>query len=177
LVTSSPDGQVKPGRIWWAIGLGTVVQTISYGSLLLGSLTSQSDETTAAGPAFALGFALVPVVFVVVAFVSGASRAPVATLKAMALWILITLPLGLINPVTGLCAGFTAGAAVTLRQSEAHQRGARAAATVIAAAYVTVLVLTFTQAGIFAGAVTPLLAIKAADNYSERRSRSLDGPA
>jgi hypothetical protein len=111
---------------------------------------------------------------VLVAFVSGAGRAPVAALKAMGLWLLIALPVGLINPVTGLCAGFTAGAAVTLRHSEVHQRGARAWAVLIAASYVTVLVLTFTQAGIFAGAVTPLLAIKAADIYSERRTRPLD---
>jgi hypothetical protein len=174
-VTSTTEsGAVKPGRIWWAIGLGTAVQTISYGSLLLGAVASQSDGPVAAGPAFALGFSLVPIVFVLVAFVSGAGRAPVAALKAMGLWLLIALPVGLINPVTGLCAGFTAGAAVTLRHSEFHQRGARAWAVLIAASYVTVLVLTFTQAGIFAGAVTPLLAIKAADIYSERRNSPVE---
>jgi hypothetical protein len=36
---------------------------------------------------------------------------------------------------------------------------------------VAVLVFTFTQAGIFAGAVSPLLAMKAADIYSERQAR------
>ena len=172
-MTSSPDaGQVRPGRIWLAIGLGTVVQTISFGSLLLGALASLSDEPSAAGPAFALGFTLVPIVFVLVAFVSGVTRAPLATLKAMGLWLLIALPFGLVNPVIGLCAGFTAGAAVTLRHTESHKRGARAAATLIAAAYVAVLVFTFTQAGIFAGAVSPLLAVKAADIYSERQARN-----
>jgi len=176
-VTSSPDaGLVRQGRIWLAIGLGTVAQTISFGSLLLGALASQSDEASAAGPAFALGFALVPIVFVLVAFVSGVARAPLAALKAMGLWLLIALPFGLVNPVIGLCAGFTAGAAVTLRHTESHQRGARAVATLIAIAYVAVLVFTFTQAGIFAGAVSPLLAMRAADIYSERQARINDLP-
>jgi hypothetical protein len=167
---------VRQGRIWLAIGLGTVAQTISFGSLLLGALASQSDEASAAGPAFALGFALVPIVFVLVAFVSGVARAPLAALKAMGLWLLIALPFGLVNPVIGLCAGFTAGAAVTLRHTESHQRGARAVATLIAIAYVAVLVFTFTQAGIFAGAVSPLLAMRAADIYSERQARINDLP-
>lgn len=176
-MTSTPEsGQVRPGRIWLAIGLGTVIQTISFGSLLLGALASQSDEPSAAGPAFALGFALVPIVFVSVAFVSGVARAPLAALKAMGLWLLIALPFGLINPVIGLCTGFTAGAAVTLRHSESHKRGARAAAILIAATYVAVLVFTFTQAGIFAGAVTPLLAMRAADIYSERHARNNEVP-
>jgi hypothetical protein len=88
----------------------------------------------------------------------------------MGLWLVFALPLGLINPVTGLCAGFCAGGAVTLRRSETPIRRARAIAGALTVVYVTVLVLTLPQAGLFAGAVTPLLSIRAADVYSERKA-------
>jgi hypothetical protein len=132
------------------------------------------DDPAAAGPAFALGFGLVPVVFVVTAFVSARVAAPVSILKAMGLWLLFALPLGLINPVTGLCAGFCAGGALALRRSENPVRRARAIAGALTVVYVTVLVVTLPQAGLFAGAVTPLLSIRAADIYSERKTAGVD---
>lgn len=168
MTTTSPAE--NPKRVWLAIGLGTVVQAISFGSLLLGAVASLSDQPEAAGPAFAIGFGLVPIVLVIVAFGSGRFGAASAVLKGMGLWLLVALPVGLINPVTGMCAGFTAAGAVTLRREEGIAFRPRVAAVVMASAYVTLLVVLFPQAGIFAGAITPLFAIRGADIWSEREN-------
>lgn len=155
-------------RLWLAIGIGTVLQTISYGSLIFGALVSQSDDPAGGGSAFALGFLLAPPAFAAVAFISGHQSAPLATLKGMGLWLVVALPFGLLNPVTGLTLGFTAAAAVTLRREDESGK-TRAAAVAVAGLWVTVLVLILPEAGLFAGAVTPLLAIRAADLYYEQR--------
>ena len=164
-----PAPPVNTRRVWLAIGVGTVLQAVSYGSLLFGALVSLSDDPTGGGGAFALGFLLVPTVFASVAFISGHLRAPLATLKGMGLWLVVALPFGLLNPVTGLTLGFTAGAAVTLRGEEGVGR-IRAISVVVAAIWVSVLVFILPEAGLFAGAVTPLLAIRAADVYAETRN-------
>ncbi len=161
-------------RTWLAIAVGTVIQIVSFGSILVGALASTGDQQVAAGPAYALGFGLVPVVFVLVAFVSSVQGAPLAILKAMGLWLILALPLGLVNPVVGLCAGFSAGATVTLRRPEEPKKWARAIAAAVTVVYVTVLVLILPQAGIFAGAVTPLLAMRVADGYSDNKTSTSD---
>jgi uncharacterized membrane protein len=168
VTTASQPENLK--RVWLAIGLGTVVQAISFGSLLLGAVASVSDQPEAAGPAFAIGFGLVPIVLVIIAFGSGRFGAASAVLKGMGLWLLVALPVGLINPVTGMCAGFTAAAAVTLRREEGIAFRPRVAAVVMASGYVTLLVVLLPQAGIFAGAITPLFAIRGADIWSEREN-------
>jgi hypothetical protein len=168
VTTASQPENLK--RVWLAIGLGTVVQAVSFGSLLLGAVASLSDEPEAAGPAFAIGFGLVPIVLVIVAFGSGRFGAAPAVLKGMGLWLLVALPVGLINPVTGMCAGFTAAGAVTLRREEGIAFRPRVAAVIMASGYVTLLVVLLPQAGIFAGAITPLFAIRGADIWSEREN-------
>jgi hypothetical protein len=65
-------------RSWLAIGVSTIVLLVSYRSLLVAIVATQSDTPDAAGPVFALGFAMVPVTFVAVAFMSGHRRAPIA---------------------------------------------------------------------------------------------------
>lgn len=114
-----------------AIGLGTSIQAIALGALMMGTLASAAGDDQAAGPAFATGFSLVPVVLAAVAFVSGADRAPVATVTGMGLWLLLALPLGLMNPATGLSAGFGTAAAVTRRRLVDHRSKYRVIAVVI----------------------------------------------
>jgi FtsH-binding integral membrane protein len=155
-------------RTWLAIGLGTVVQVVSSGALLFGTLVSVSDEEIAAGPSFALGFILAPVAFAVVAFVSGRERAPIATLKAMGIWLVLALTLGLLNPVAGLCVAYGAAGSATLRREDWTSTWTRSIAVVLTGIYVLVLVVVLPEAGIFAGAVTPLLSIRAADVYQAR---------
>lgn len=141
---------------------------------MLGIVLTQGEDPSAAAPAFTVGFALAPVVFATVALVSAHPRAARATLKAMGLWVLITLPVSLIHPVTGLCAGFGAAGAVTLRLPEHHRRGSRALAVLLTTVYVTVLVFAVSvrEAGTFAGAMLPLLGVKAADVWGAKAERS-----
>jgi hypothetical protein len=113
---------------------------------------------------------MVPLVLLIVAFGSGRLGPAAAVLKGMGLWLLVALPLSLANPVTGICAGFTAAAAVTLHRAEGVPFKPRVAAIVMTAGYVTLLVAVLPQAGVFAGAVTPLLAIRGADIWSEREN-------
>lgn len=174
MTTDTPPENLK--RVWLAIGIGTILQAISFGSLLLGAVASQSDIPEAGGPAFAIGFAMVPLVLVIVAFGSGRVGPASSVLKGMGLWLLVGLPISLVNPVTGICAGFTAAAAVTLRRAEGIPFRPRVAAIVMAAGYVTLLVVVLPQAGVFAGAVTPLLAIRGADIWSERESAKRGTP-
>ncbi len=152
--------------------MGTLLQTVSYGSILVGALAAQSEEDIAAGPAFALGFALVPMVFLTVTLISGRPNAPLSVLKAMGAWLVFALPVGLFNPVTGLVAGFSAGGALALKAPEIMTKRWRARAALLGTIYVTLLVLVIPRAGIFAGAVTPLLVVRAADIWAERSSGS-----
>lgn len=136
---------------------------------MLGVLASISEDfPDAAGPTFALGFGLVPVVAAVVAFVSGHRSAPKATLKAMGAWVVVAIPLALLNPITGFSTGFAAAGAFSLRPDAFYSGKTRALAVGLLLVYVTVLVLILPQAAMFAGAVTPLLVIKAADVRSSK---------
>lgn len=138
---------------------------------MVGVFASTSDEAIAAGPAFALGFILVPVTCATVAFVSRHRQAPMATLKGMGAWLVVALPFSLANPIIGLSVGFTASGAVTLRSDALRPGRYRMLAMVGTAIYVVVLILILPQAAIVAGAVTPLLAIRVADLITEQRER------
>lgn len=145
------------------------MQAVSFGSLMLGVIASVTEDSTqAGGPPFALGFILVPVTAAAVAFISSHERAPIATLKAMGMWLLVALPLSIVNPVTGFSTGFGAAGAFTLRSDVPRSGKARALAVAALAVYVTILVWILPQAALLAGAVTPLLAVRAADVYLER---------
>lgn len=161
--------QASPQRKWWAIAFATVFMAISFGSFVIALVAAGSDDPEATGPAFALGFILVPAVFGVLAFVSGHDRAPIGTLQGMGLWLLLALALGLINPVTGLAAGFGGGGVVALRREEYQSLRPRIAGTISTTLYVTLTLVIFVPAGLFAGAVLPLTALGLSDWYAERR--------
>lgn len=162
-------------RAWLAIGLATIVQLVSYSSLLVAIVATQSDEPEAAGPTFALGFALVPVVFVVVAFVSGRSRAPIQVLKAMGLWLVIGLPLGLLNPVFGLCAAFGFGGVITLKGDETTSWRARSVAVGALSIYVLAVLFIIPALGLISGGVLPLAVLGLADYFSRNRAGPVPG--
>lgn len=147
---------------------------VSFGALLFGALISLSDEPISGGPSFALGFILAPATFASVAFISGHERAPIATLKAMGVWLVLALSLGVLNPVTGLCVAFGAAGVITMRREEWTSTWTRSAAVVLTGLYVLLLVVILPEAGIFAGAVTPLLATRAADMYQARKLEGTD---
>ncbi|MGI9528245.1 MAG: hypothetical protein ACR2NG_00915 [Acidimicrobiia bacterium] len=164
--------QTSYKRSWLAIGLGTMVLMVSYGSLLVAIAAGQSNTPQAAGPAFALGFMLVPVVYVVVAFVSGHDRAPTAVLKAMGLWLVVALPLSLFNPIFGLCTGFGIGGVVTLNADGPDRWLARTVSVLLVATYSLAILFVFPALGVMSGGLLALPALGLADYYTRNRERA-----
>jgi hypothetical protein len=161
-------------RKWPAIGAGTFVMMIAEAlivyAFVLGSAGTGSESPLAA---LALGLALVPAVFVLVAFVSKHDRAPTAVIYAMLLSLLVGLPLAAIDVVTALAAGFGVGGAVTLVWSEDDSWVGRGLAVVLVAVYVGVLTRFIVEAGILAAAILPLVAVGVADEIAERHAERL----
>lgn len=157
-------------RSWISIAISTVVVAISYGSFLLAIVASRSDTPQAAGPAFALGFALVPVAFTSLAFTSGRSGAPKAVLKAMGVWLLVALPLGLFNPVFGLSTGFGMGGVLTLKVRENNRWLPRAIAVLLASTYSLLMLFMIPALGLVSGGLLPLAALGLSDYYTEHRA-------
>lgn len=168
----SPHRDLGGRHLGWAIGIGTVVQAASFFSFMIGVFASTSEEAIAGGPAFALGFILVPVACATVAFVSRHPQAPMATLKGMGGWLVVALPLSLMNPIIGLSAGFAASGALTLRSDSLQPGSYRLLAIAGTAAYVVILILILPQAAMVAGALTPLLAIRVGDLLTEQKEKA-----
>lgn len=169
------EEQQSSRRSWLAISLGTVVLMVSYGSLLAAIVASRDASSEATGPVFALGFALVPIVFVTVAFVSGRSRAPISVLKAMGVWLLVALPFSLLNPVFGLTAGYGIGGVLTLKVKDTDRWQARLIAVLAVAAYafgLVVLLPSLTGLGVLSGGLLALPALGLADAYTRNRART-----
>jgi len=163
-------------RSWLAISLGTLVVMVSYSSLLA-AIVSSRDASDATGPVFALGFALVPLVFVTVAFVSGRQKAPMAVLKGMGLWLIVALPFSLLNPVFGLSAGYGIGGVVTLKEGDTDRWQARTIAVVTVAAYsfgIVILIPSLTALGVLSGGLLALPALGLADYYTRDRAQPKD---
>lgn len=166
-----PSGETTR-RNWWTIAIATVVMAISFLAFVVGVVASQDESEGSAGPAFAVGFMTVPLVFGIVAFGSRNEAAPIATVKAMLTWLLVALPLSLFNPVAGISAGFGAGGAVSLNMEEWSSLRTRLLAVLVTTIYVLAVVVIFVPAGIFAGAALPLTSIGIADWLSRRSSAS-----
>ncbi|MFP3907264.1 MAG: hypothetical protein ACLFWR_09555 [Acidimicrobiales bacterium] len=163
---------LSPRRKWRAITIATLVLVPAFWSMLAGLISLAADEAEG-GPdpaaALALGFALIPFVFIVLAFLSWHPGAPMAVVKAMGLSLLVG---GLVSAlaadaVTGLVAGVGAGGVVALRSDAAHHWQWRAAAVAFAAAYAFVLVRTVGNLVLLPAPVFPFTAVGIADHLRE----------
>jgi hypothetical protein len=160
-------------RKWRAITVATLVFAPGYW-LMLAGLVSLASEDTDAGPsasAVAFGIAMIPFVFMVLAFLSEHPAAPVAVLKAMGLALLIGIVVSALagDAVTGIIAGVGAGGICALRRDEPQTTGARVWAVVIAALYTYVLVRSIGAPALVPAVVFPLTALGLADHLAERR--------
>jgi hypothetical protein len=164
-------------RLWLAIGLATIVVMISYSSLLVAIVATRSDSPQASGPVFALGFALVPIAYVALAFVSGRRSAPMAVLKAMGLWLLVAMPLGLFNPVFGLSVGYGMGGVLTLKERETDRWQARSIAVLAVATYALIMLFVIPAIGLLSGGLLPLASLGLADYYTQNRARAAAAPS
>ncbi len=175
---TTPDDQreLAPRRRWLAIGAATVPQVFGYLSIAAAFTTDSEGESLVGAGGAALGLGLVPFVFLLLAFVSNHLNASIAVLKAMGWFLLIALPLGLVGPAWGAAVGFAAGGTAALRPAESTRTKVRWVAVGLLAVYILLLLLTAPAAGLFAGALLPLVTIGFADEYSEWSARRRQAP-
>lgn len=171
---------LSPRRKWQAITVATLLLVPAFWGLLAGlvALAADDEGSTSGAPnaaaALALGLAVVPFVFVVLAFMSGQPRAPGAVLRAMGLSLLVGIPVSALagDAVTGIVAGVGAGGVVALRMDGPHNWRARALGVLVAALYTFVLVRVAGAIVLLPAPVFPLTAIGFADHMSERRAEA-----
>jgi hypothetical protein len=165
---------LSPPRKWRAITLATLVLVPSHWAILGGLVSLASDQSNApsAGPLIAFGLALLPFVFIALAFLSEHPRAPGAVIKAMALSILVGIPVSALSAdaVTGLVAGVGAGGVAALRADLSHNWKARAIAVLAASAYIFIMIRAAGAVALLVAPVLPFTSIGVADHLSERRS-------
>jgi hypothetical protein len=160
----------SPRRKWTAIAVATLLLMISFWSLVIAFVAGAEEDGPDPAAPFSLGIALVPFVFAALAFLSRRENAPVEVLKAMGMWLLVGLTLGLVTVVLGLVAGYGVGGMFTLRAEEVHRWRPRLAAIGLASVYVLVLLLFAPGLGIVTGSIIPFVALGFADQYSERKA-------
>lgn len=164
---------LSPRRKWRAILLATLLWAPGCWAMVAGfvSLASDEPEQPLAGPYIAFGLALIPFVFLVLAFLSGHPRAPGAVLRAMALALLVGIPVSAVasDAVTGLVAGLGAGGIVALRADVGHSWKARAIAVAAVTIYSAFLLRTVTEVALVIGPALSFTSLGIADHLSERR--------
>jgi len=167
-------GPLTPRRKWQTITVATLVLVPAFWAMLAGFVSAAADdaeEAPNAGAALAVGVAVVPFVFVVLAFMSQHPRAPMAVVKAMGTSLAVGVPVALLagDPVSGIVAGVGAGGIVALRPEPGHGWRPRALGVLVAAAYTSVLVRTVPELALLTAPVFPLTAIGFADQLVDRR--------
>ena len=115
----------------------------------------------------AIGLAIAPFVFITLGFVSRNPQAPRRVLQSMGLLLLVGLSLGLLDPLLGAAVGFAVGGALTLNRPDVERTMPwRLGAVGFLLAYMLVLLVVALPAGVFTGAVMPLVMIGFADEYA-----------
>jgi hypothetical protein len=172
---------LPPERKWRAIVLATLLLAPAAWALLGGLVAAASDDgpsAAAAATAIAFGLALLPFVFIVLAFLSEHPRAPGAVTRAMGLCLLVGIPVSAIaaDAVSGIVAGVGAGGIVSLRADLPHDWRARATAVAIATGYTFVLARVAGPAVVIAAPVFPFTGIALADHWCEWRLARAERP-
>jgi hypothetical protein len=161
-------------RRWQAITLGTLVLVPAYWGILVGAVSFAADDgkgTANPAAATAFGLALLPFVFVVLAFTSANLRAPTAIIKAMFLAAFVGVTVSALagDAVSGVVAGAGAGGIVALRMDPPSTWRIRAAAVGVAVAYTFVLARVASVLALLPAPIFPFTAIGVADHLAERR--------
>lgn len=158
-------------RRWIVITVATVVMQFAYWPTLAGIATASGEDSTFAGGMFALGLAVVPATFLVLAFGSNHPRAAGATLRAMGLFLLVALPVVVVlDGLVGMAAGLAAGGAAALDlDPDVHRRRWRWIAVAVMAAYLLLLRLVAVDYALLSGAVLPFAIHGLVDQAAETR--------
>jgi hypothetical protein len=167
---------LPPRRKWRAILLATLLLAPAYWSLLAGVVAIASDRSSApsAGPFIAFGLALIPFVFIALAFLSEHPRAPGAAAWAMVLSLAVGIPVSAIaiDAVTGFVAGIGAGGIAALRSDLDRSWRARALAVLLATAWAFVTIRVVPEVVLLLAPILPFTSIGVADHLLEiRRDR------
>src|SRR3954470_20186667 len=101
---------LSPARAWRAITIATIVLVPAFWMILVGVVGGASDDAGGVSePAafVAFGIALLPFVFIALAFLSGHPSAPGAVVGAMGLCALVGIVVSAVaaDAVTGIVAG------------------------------------------------------------------------
>ncbi len=169
------EGRQALRRNWLAIAVSTVVMLFSY--FPYASAFAVRDGVAGIDPTLlGIGLTVAPFVFVMLALVSRNPQ-PKRVLWAMVVLVLLGLGVGLLSPALGASAGFGVGGALTLADPGADDvMKWRLIASGLAVVYIFGLLIVATPAGVFTGALLPLMALGFADEYSsirtERRRRA-----
>ncbi len=163
--------------------VATLVLVVAFWALLAGMVAAATDDSPGSEgePALALGLAVglavIPFVFVALAFLSEHPRAPAAVLRAMGWALLVGIPASALagDAVTGIVAGVGAGGIQALRMDEPQNWRARALAVLVASVYTLVLARVAGALVLLPAPVFPLTAIGIADHLSERRAEQAAG--
>ena len=174
---ASGAAPLPPRKRWRAIVLATLLFVPAYWFLVNGLVASAVAPATGPAALIAFGLAVLPFVFVLLAFVSEHPRAPGAALRAMGLALLVGIPASALagDGVTGLVAGVGAGGIAALRADLAHDWKPRALAVLAISVLVYVLLRTAPVLGLLLAPALPFTAIGVADHLSERRSEPASG--
>lgn len=168
------DEPLSPRKKWKAITLATLLLVPAFWAMLAGLVADAADDVRGApdaAAALAFGLAMIPFVYLVLAFLSEQRRVPGAVLRAMGLTLVIGIPVSVLagDAVTGLVAGIGAGGIAALRQDLAHNWRARAIAVLAASIYTFVLVRVAGPIALLPAPVLPFTVIGVADHLSERK--------
>jgi hypothetical protein len=168
---------LPPQTKWRAITISTLLLLPAYWGVVSGLVAAASDRADAppAGPPIAFGLALLPFVFIALAFLSQHPRAPSAVMKAMGLTLLIGIPAAAIAPdaVSGIVAGIGAGGAAALRPEHDGVWKARALGVLAVSVFAATFVYVVPDVVLLLAPTLPFTCLGVADHALEmRRGRS-----
>ncbi len=172
--TATMDGAraITPVRRWAVLAMATTAMQFAWWPVVYEVAASPDPEGGSAG-GFAFGLALVPVVFGILAFGSRRDDAPMAVLRAMGIFLVVGLPLGLMDVVVGLAVGFSAAAVTALRGPEGlDTKRLRWFAVGGLLVWVSLLLAVAPGFAIMSGAVLPLLVHGIVDQAAEDRAHA-----
>lgn len=170
---------LSPRRKWRAITIASLLLVPAHLGIVAGLVAVASDRSDAppAGPPIAFGLGLLPFVFIALAFLSGHPRAPGAAAKAMALSLLVGIPVAAIVPdaVTGLVAGVGAGGAIALRPEPLSSWKPRALGVIVVTVYVALMVRIVPDVAVLLAPTLPFTCLGVADHLAEGRRAREEG--
>jgi len=158
---------------WAVIAVAAAAMQFSYWPAVAATAWAEpTEDAVAAG--MTVGLSAVPFVFMLVAFASRHQRTPWAVVRAMGLFVLIGLPLGMLHIASGVAAGYAAGGVAVLRAPRGlDPRAARIGMVVAISFSVTVTLAVAPEIGLLLGALLPFPTLGLADWVAGRRARTM----